>query len=250
MPDPRSPSPELRPELQTVMFDAVGTLIYPDPPAAVVYSEHGRKFGIELDGEEVAARFRAAFRRSIEADILPDPQASVSLRRRPTDEANERQRWRAIVAEVFCERDDTETLFESLWQHFSRPQSWSLFADAEPAWRALETRGYQLGIASNFDARLDAIRAGIPLLRDCRRFFQSAALGSAKPSPEFFRSIEARLSRQPNQLLLVGDDRLNDIAGARSAGWAAIRVARDAPPADDEVGSLEQLARWLPPREC
>src|SRR5207253_3715625 len=54
--------------VRAVVFDAVGTLITPDPPAPAVYAEVGRKFGSRLGVEVIAARFRAAFRAGEETD--------------------------------------------------------------------------------------------------------------------------------------------------------------------------------------
>ena len=92
MATPPAPRPRLVPPgTRAVFFDAVGTLIHPDPPAPSVYAEAARRFGSRLDLPAVAARFRAAFRRQEELDH------AGGLR---TDEAREVARWRAIVAEA------------------------------------------------------------------------------------------------------------------------------------------------------
>src|SRR5438132_815361 len=75
------------PRTRAVFFDAVGTLIHPDPPAPAVYAEAARRFGSRLDLPAVTTRFRAAFRRQEEIDH------AGGLR---TDEAREVARWRAI----------------------------------------------------------------------------------------------------------------------------------------------------------
>src|SRR5207302_1039003 len=70
-PDPVAgafPSPDggvMRPfaEVRAVFFDAVGTLIHPEPPAGAVYAEVGRRHGSRLTAAEIARRFAAAFRR-------------------------------------------------------------------------------------------------------------------------------------------------------------------------------------------
>ena len=48
--------------VRAIFFDAVGTLLFPDPPAAVVYSAIGREFGLDASPVEISHRFRAAFR--------------------------------------------------------------------------------------------------------------------------------------------------------------------------------------------
>ena len=49
--------------VKAVFFDAVGTLIHPEPSAATVYHSVGMRHGSRLDHATVKARFRAAFRR-------------------------------------------------------------------------------------------------------------------------------------------------------------------------------------------
>ena len=46
-------------KIRGVLFDAVGTLIYPDPPVAEAYRSIGRRFGSRLSVEQIAARFPA-----------------------------------------------------------------------------------------------------------------------------------------------------------------------------------------------
>src|SRR5206468_12322464 len=101
--------------VRAVVFDAVGTLITPDPPAPVVYAEIGRKYGSRLDLDVITARFRAAFRAEEEID------RAAGWR---TDESREERRWRSIVAATLGDVSDTEACFRELWQHFARPTAW------------------------------------------------------------------------------------------------------------------------------
>jgi putative hydrolase of the HAD superfamily len=220
---------------RAVLFDAVGTLIYPAPPVAEVYHAAGRRFGSRRTLHEVAARFGDAMARQQEADKLP-PVGDAAfretwlLRRQATSEARERRRWQKIVVEVFDDlrADDAGgPLLDELWRHFAQPASWALFDDVADVWRRLEQRGIRLGIASNFDQRLAAIHRGNPLLAQCPHLFWSAELGFAKPCPRFFRAVAARLELLPHEIMLVGDDEVNDYQGARAAGWQAILLQRD-----------------------
>ena len=54
--------------VRAVFFDAVGTLITPDPRAPAVYAAVGRLYGSRLDVTVVGDRFRAAFRREERRD--------------------------------------------------------------------------------------------------------------------------------------------------------------------------------------
>src|SRR5205823_3691320 len=97
---------------------------------------------------------------------------------------------------VQCVLDDvaanSDTLFDSLWQHFAAPASWRIYDDVA-ALAELRRRGYRIGIASNFDSRLLAIAAAYPPLAICDAIFVSSSVGFTKPDRRFFRAVENQL---------------------------------------------------------
>ena len=204
--------------VRAVLFDAVGTLIRPEPAVAEAYWQAGRQFGSVLRQDEIAARFRTAFA----THFGPRHDSPTS-----TSEADERRRWHRVVAEVFVDVPGSGgELFDTLWNHFAQSRNWVVFSDVVETWRELSERGVTIGIASNFDERLRAICRGLDPLSQCERLFHSSRIGFAKPRREFFRAIERELGLAPHQLLLVGDDGENDFAGARNAGWHALLLDR------------------------
>lgn len=206
--------------VRCVLFDAVGTLIYPDPPVAEAYQAVARQWGLELDATEIARRFAGAF--------AVEFAGASGLSRPPTCEAFERDRWRRIVAAVLIELSPADEAFGLLWRHFAQPASWRVFDDVDLTLKDLARRDLPVGIASNFDGRLHAIVSGLPALSACRRTFVSSEIGFSKPDPRFFAAVESRLGLPPEQILLVGDDRVNDYEGALAAGWQALLVERSA----------------------
>lgn len=230
--------------IRAVLFDAVGTLIYPHPPVTDVYFDRGRAFGSRLSREKVAGRFRDAFRAQQRSD-RPNAAASrtAQLDRHPTDESRERRRWRQIVESVF---DDVQNagcgLFESLWDHFSEPTSWRVFDDVAHVWRQLDKLKLVLGIASNFDERLFNISRSLEPLSTSENVFCSSRIGYPKPSPHFFRVVERMLDLPPDAVLLVGDDWHCDIEGAQAAGWEAVHLDRSlAESSGKSIRSLRDL---------
>lgn len=199
-----------------VFFDAVGTLLHPEPPAPAVYAAVGRRFASRLDEAAITARFRAAFRRQEEADC------AAGLR---TDEAREVARWRAIVREVFDDIPDTETCFRELYAHFARADAWRCLPETAEVLDALAARGHQLGMASNFDRRLRGLVASLPALRPIKHLVLSSEIGWRKPAPEFFARMCRQVASPPEQILYVGDDLTNDYEAARSAGMRALLLA-------------------------
>jgi putative hydrolase of the HAD superfamily len=198
--------------IRAVVFDGVGTLLFPRVPVSRTYMEFARRHGMELSEAEIRAAFGDAFARQESKD------AQNGWR---TDEARERERWRAIVGEVLP-HVDCDRCFADLWQYFGQAAAWAVNSDADAVLAHLANRGLTLGIASNFDARLAGILAKLPELANLRdRCVVSSTVGWRKPAREFFSAIAEVADCKPNSILYVGDDLRNDMHGATSAGLRA-----------------------------
>jgi putative hydrolase of the HAD superfamily len=196
--------------------------------------------------EEIQTQFRAAYRRSESLFALPG--SSDSLDRQPTSDERERHRWRQVVGEVF---DDlpaaaAEEVLDRLWRHFAQPEHWRVYDDVPGVWEELSRRGYVLGVASNFDSRLERICCRLAPLDRCRQLFISSRVGHPKPSPQFFRAVEKSLDLRPHQILLVGDDPTNDVVGAARCGWQTQLVGRHGEIPAGAIHSLTELSDKLP----
>jgi putative hydrolase of the HAD superfamily len=217
-------------ELQAVVFDAVGTLIDPEPPAAIVYAEVGRHFGSRLTAVDIGPRFAAAFARREEHD------RAAGLR---TSEQREVRRWREIVAEVLPDVSQPDRCFQELYQHFARPAAWRCAPETTAVLQALSGRGLSLALASNYDCRLRRVVAGLPELALARHLIISSEVGWRKPAPEFFAAVGRVVGEPAGRILFVGDDRANDYDGARAAGLHALLLD----PGGRESGGLQRITR-------
>ena len=226
------------PAVRALVLDAVGTVIEPDPPVAIAYSDWGRRHGVPLSPDEIARRFRSALGRwqSGAGTARGDPLAVTSERR-------ERYRWRRLVGEVFAELDEPRLspLFDSLWGHFGEARHWRLCEPLEPVLEACRRRRVRLAMASNFDARLLRIVRDVPALRCLDQVFVSSQVGYAKPSRWFYERIRLRLELPAAALLMVGDDPLRDVSAPRGAGWQAVHLCRQGRRSPRAIGSLAEL---------
>jgi putative hydrolase of the HAD superfamily len=199
--------------IAAVFFDAVGTLIHPEPSAVETYTAVGRAFGSRLEPGVIEQRFRAAFGRQ------EDNDRDNSYR---TDNTREVLRWRTIVAEVLDDVTEREACFQALFEHFARPASWRCAADAGSALRELAGRGYRLGLASNFDERLHVVIDGLPELQGIGLRIVSSEVGWRKPDVRFYQQVVSAAACPPDRILFVGDDMVNDYEGATAAGLEAM----------------------------
>jgi putative hydrolase of the HAD superfamily len=214
--------------IRWVLFDAVGTLIYADPPVPEVYHAVGRQLGSQLSVDYIRKRFPEVFAAHQHVGLV-------------TTEEIERERWRSIVQQVIVDAPhERDAIFETLWQHFAQPQHWRLYADVADVLTALRRR-LHVGIASNFDGRLKRIISGHPPLAACEAVLLSSEIGYAKPDPRFFQAAQEQLGVAPAAIALVGDDEVADVQGATSAGWRAIRLDRNKAQVPGSIQTLAQL---------
>ncbi len=201
-----------------IVFDAVGTVIEPVPDVASIYHAIGVQHGSRLSRPEVSDRFRAAF--------LDDEDCDRAADRLMTDELTERDRWWRIVRTVLDDVEDLDSCFHELFDHFGRPDSWRCYDDVAETLTEFASRGFRLAVASNFDRRLHAICDALGPLSLFEERVISSEVKWRKPAGDFYRAVIDRLSAPANQILVVGDDEVNDVHGARSAGMQAIHLDR------------------------
>lgn len=219
--------------IRAVVFDAVGTLILPNPGAATIYAAVAKRHGIAVDAgisERLWQRFR------IEDDL--DRSAGWI-----TSEERERERWRNIVTAAIPGASDD--LFDELFRHFAMPSSWTVVEGAAKTLENLRDRGLILALASNYDRRLESVVAGLPALAPLRqRVVISSAVGYRKPAAEFFREgVLPAVGRGAGEVLFVGDDWENDYLGACAAGMRAVLYDSDGrhSSVDHRIRSLTEL---------
>ena len=200
--------------VRAVFFDAVGTLLFPTPPALTIYSETAHRYGLTISDDDVRRRFIAAYRAEEEADV-----ASGWI----TSEARERDRWERIVAATLAGVVDVDACFRDLFNHFAQPAAWRVAADAASVLNTLHSRGYVLGLGSNYDERLWPVLAGFPQLVPLQdRVLISAAVGVRKPGSGFFHEVARVAGCGVSEVFFVGDDLTNDYRGATAAGMPAV----------------------------
>jgi putative hydrolase of the HAD superfamily len=126
----------------------------------------------------------------------------------------------------------------------------SVFPDVVPTLQSLRSSGLPLAIISN--------TTNPPFMKDYERellgldpYFEFSIYSSGvpyrKPHPSIFKLATSRLQLKEHEVLYVGDDPVNDVAGAQKVGMQAVWVNRDDEKIPDgihpdfEVHSLTEL---------
>ncbi len=206
--------------LQTIFFDAAGTLIHLKEPVGQTYATFAAQHGIQVEEQALKNAFRYAWN-SLPAPLHPSAS--------PDDD---RSWWRSLVSEVFTHALGTplpeealDPLFADLYDHFALPQAWAVYEDVQPALEDL-SRDHRLLVLSNFDRRLRSILEGHQLTPFFETILLSSEIGASKPHPRVFKAALDVADCPPEACLHVGDDPVRDIEGAQSQSIWTYHVTR------------------------
>lgn len=227
-------------QIRAIVFDAVGTLIYPSPSVAVAYQQAiHRHCGIDTDPEMTLRIVKNALQtRSSDADLT-------------ASEAGERQFWAELIHQLCPDSDGFQACFDDLFAHFGNAAHWRCFPDVGNVIHSLTSAGLEVAIASNFDLRLNSVCDGLHELAGISRRIISSQVGWRKPAQQFFDAVAQELQLPREHILMVGDDLQNDILGAVSSGLPSAWICRDSgseahlPQGAVRLNSLSQLPPYL-----
>jgi putative hydrolase of the HAD superfamily len=218
--------------IQAVLLDALGTLVYFEPPAPHLRAALRERHGIEVSDEaaEAAVRaeiayYRAHLHEGRDADSLAD------LRRRAAEVMRPALGVDAPTGVL------TDALLAALRFH--------AYPDAAPALEALRARGVRRVVVSNWDHSLHERLEETGLAPLVDGAVASAEVGAAKPQRAIFDHALELAGVDAGAALHAGDSPEADAVGALDAGLRAVLVARDgaaaALPGVPVIASLAEL---------
>jgi putative hydrolase of the HAD superfamily len=206
--------PPIPDPLECVLFDAVDTLLAPAPSFQGRFVAVAAEHGVPLEEAAVDAAVAAAAREAAWPEDWTDP-------------ATQRAFWLGFYREVLGSLGHSqEELAEALFQAFSDPAGYRLFDGVRPALDELAGRGMTLGLVSNFEPWLDEVLALQGIADRFAAVAISGTLGVAKPDPRIFKAALDEAGADPAATVHVGDQPVNDVAGALAAGITPVLIDR------------------------
>lgn len=124
---------------------------------------------------------------------------------------------------------------------YTDPAGWQLYPDTIPALTELSRRGWRHAVLSNHVPELPAIIESLGLAPFLAVIINSASTGYEKPHPQAFR-LALAAAGYPEEVWMIGDNPVADIAGARAAGIRAILVRSPNPGLPDYAPDLTTVA--------
>ncbi len=222
---------------RAIFFDAGGTLFYPSPSVGEIYARVAAGHGITQAPHVLEERFHEAWHNrgglaSLEGAATP---------------GLEKRWWRNLVKDVFGEMSDRngfDVFFDELYRTFGTAQNWKVFPEVIETLSMLKSKGFRMGIISNWDSRLMGLCRDMDLEEYFDFILISAVVGHSKPGARIFRDALDMVQCAPQEALHVGDSFHDDYEAALNAGLNAIYLdragrCRHSVPRIEQLGELE-----------
>lgn len=224
--------------VSAILFDAFGTLVTIEDPAAALREELAQR-GFEVDAAQAQAAFAAEISYYLEHNLAGRDGPSLDdLRDRCAD----------VLRHALDEpRLDHATARAAMLAAIR----FVPFDDAAPALRDLRERRLRLAVASNWDVSLPDALARTGLAEAFDAIVSSAEVGAAKPDPRLLETALARVGCEPHEALYIGDSPTTDVPAARAAGIRPVLVTRGGGSSGGDVPTIERLTElgemvWVP----
>lgn len=207
--------------INTIFFDAAGTLFTVNGSVGDIYARIAREHGKDVAIADLEAGFRRGYA-SAPPMAFPgaSPEQVLVL---------EKQWWRTLVQNVFASLGpfpNFDNYFDALFKFFAQATAWKLYPDTLPTLEQLKQRSLRLGVISNFDSRLFGLLDGLGLTRFFDPIVISTQVGTAKPEPAIFAHALAHTGTPAETALHVGDSHDADVIGAQNAGLTPVFLDR------------------------
>ena len=232
-------------DVRIVFFDAGETLLRPHPSFSELFALTCKEYGVDIEADEVTeirARLAPHLLELAEESGVDEPSL---LPERSFDF------WGYVYRRFLAERGIVdEGLVQRLFDVFSDSGSYKLYDDTLPALMELQSRGYRLGLISNFEGWLEKLLIELEVGHLFDVTVISALEGIEKPDPAIYRLGLERAGVDPKDAVHVGDSPANDAIPAAEVGITPILLDRFDAYADLEdryvrIASLEELTKVL-----
>lgn len=214
---------------EAILFDMGYTLIYfypsPDEIALRAYSD----VGLKVDPERLSAAWDEVW-----GEYLRQAAGATFEVSEEHDRKSRLERERRVMAALGIYSEEKLLAFqERLEAIYRQPGTVRLFPETKSVLETLRSRGFRLGIVSNWGWNLPDFCEQVGISDYFEVILPSARAGCSKPNPLIFHKAMDKVRVSPERALYVGDNYEFDVVGARSAGMEAILIDRS-----------EGKARW------
>ncbi|TXK77558.1 HAD-IA family hydrolase [Paenibacillus sp. N3.4] len=227
-------------EYTMIYLDAGDTLLT-IPAAQTILKQYLQQRSLDRDEAHISELFTEAFRQFYYVD-KKDSFAKCTPE-------SDREFWVNLykyvlhklgVHEEWTEQEIYNCCHE-LYDIYVAPEYYELFDDVKPFLEQLRTKGFRIGIISNFAPTLKAILESKGILDYFDPVIVSTEVGLEKPDPAIFELALHRAGLEAKDILYIGDHETNDIWAPSQVGMDAVRIIRYAYHTGEGIRSLLEV---------
>ena len=206
-----------------MFLDLGDTLMHIHPDVPSLYLAAARELGLDVTAADVDSALRVGER--LYRDALR------SGREFESSTADAQAFWHEYHEHILAalrvhDGARRERLAGALTERFWHPSAWRPFDEVLEVLAALHAAGLTLAVVSNFTDALHALCLEHDLVRHLDTVVASVHVGAQKPDVAIFREALRRTGGDPAASLMVGDNYVADVLGARAAGIDGVLVDR------------------------
>lgn len=208
-----------RPEL--VFFDIGDTLIRVDPSWTGAYLAAATSWGLDVDGNALAA----AFARALGEGLWDAPGPFEAT---PEASYQRIKQFDVRAMTLLGYSDLPDSFYRHLGRFFEQRAAWHVFPDAQPVLEALTAAGIRRAVISNWVWVLPELLHDLELAHHFEAIVASARVGYVKPQREIFAHAIELTGVRPDRAVHVGDNPDADVSGATALGIRPVLLDRAA----------------------
>jgi len=201
--------------LKAVFIDVGNTLLYEKPSRFEVYAERARARDLRLETSAMRDLMHRAHRE------LPREIGGAFRYSDPW--------FQSYIERIFHDylgilKTEMGPLREELFERFSDPATFGVFAGGFELLDGCRARGLKVGIVSNWSVRLPALLDSLGITQRVDFVLCSAIERLDKPDALLFERALQRAGVRADEALHAGDDFEKDVLGAQHVGIRAVLV--------------------------
>ena len=213
--------------IKNIFYDMGNTLVHRPIDRQLGFAQFLRNNGYEVTDAELLEAYSQA-RRAVPTKPGPGPPGHPPARdeyKQTMDEINQHFVDRITATVKFLGLSPVDDIVEMMMGN--KFNEIELFPDTVPALRTARSKGYRLGIISNWDPGLIGFCKEIGIHRYFDTIMASRALGFKKWWPEIFHAALASIGGSPEESVHIGDSPGSDAWGALGVGIHPIVIDRE-----------------------
>jgi putative hydrolase of the HAD superfamily len=221
---------------RAIFFDVGETLVHPAPSFPELFVQIVEREGYGVLPEDVIQASRTVTERF--------SQASRDGERWTTSPERSRAFWISVY-ELMLDAlglPSDDGLRDTLYDAFTDRANYTLFDDVRPVLDRLASKGYALGIISNFEAWLDDLLVDLGVRDAFAVRVISGVEGVEKPDPRIYRLALQRAGVTAGDAAYVGDNPEFDVDPPAALGMFPVLIDRRQRHADHAGARITDLA--------